>query len=46
VTAAAPPPGDDAMVFRGDGAGAEDALTLLIMADQRVARDVRQGLLR
>jgi len=27
-------------IFEGDGAGIEDALTLLIMADQRVARDI------
>jgi hypothetical protein len=27
-------------IFRGDGAGIEDALTLLIMADQRAARDL------
>src|SRR6516165_72041 len=27
-------------VFRGDGAGIEDALTLLIMADKRVGKDV------
>jgi len=27
-------------IFLGDGAGVEDALTLLIMADQRVARDI------
>ena len=27
-------------IFQGDGAGIEDALTLLIMADQRVAKDI------
>jgi ppGpp synthetase/RelA/SpoT-type nucleotidyltranferase len=27
-------------VFRGDGAGIEDALTLLIMADKRVGKDI------
>ena len=27
-------------VFRGDGAGVEDALTLLIMADKRVGKEI------
>jgi hypothetical protein len=27
-------------VFKGDGAGIEDALTLLIMADKRVGKDI------